>query len=119
MAASLLDHQFEFAEKLARLYTHIISSGYKFSLGDSYRPPETAALYAAQGKGITNSLHCLRLAQDLNIFLDNKIIISKSGLWSIGTYWEDLSWGEFNFHWGGNFKNLDVFHFSLGYGGRK
>ena len=64
----LTKQQAIFAKNVAKLLLFIEESGKHCSLGEAYRTPEQAAIYAQQGKGIKNSLHCNRLAIDLNLF---------------------------------------------------
>jgi hypothetical protein len=86
------------------------------SIDEAYRPPETAELYEKQGRGIKNSLHCLRLAVDLNLFIDGVYQKSVEPYRFLGEYWKSL-------HplcaWGGDFKNRDARHFSIRHGGRE
>ncbi len=87
--------------------------GYEVTYGEAYRPPEQAALMAAQGKGIANSLHTQRLAIDLNLFRDGVYLSSSEAHRPLGEWWEkqhDLC------RWGGRFK--DGCHYSLAHGGR-
>ena len=57
-----------FAQNVARLIEYIFKTGYYCTLGECWRSPEQAEIYVKQGKGIKNSLHCQRLAIDLNLF---------------------------------------------------
>ena len=65
---TLGEQQRLFAELTGRFITAVYQRGYHLSFGEAWRPPETAALYAQQGRGIANSLHGLRLAIDWNLF---------------------------------------------------
>lgn len=64
---SLSDKQFEFARNMASLELWI-AERFKYVRGEALRSPEEAARLAGLGKGIKNSNHCLKLAQDLVIF---------------------------------------------------
>ena len=97
---------------LAKLITWTEENGYELSLGEAYRPPELAELYAKQGKGIKNSLHTQRLAIDLNLFRDGKYLSSTSDHEPLGVYWESLGGS-----WGGRFN--DGNHYSLEHEGVK
>ena len=59
---TLSQKQQNFAGNVGKLLTYIYNKGFSVSLGECYRTPEQAALYAKQGKGIVNSLHCKKLA---------------------------------------------------------
>lgn len=62
--------QQKFAQDAARLILKAAELGYGVTLGDAYRLPEQAKTNAASGSGIAKSLHCERLAIDLNLFKD-------------------------------------------------
>lgn len=104
-----------FARLAGELITHIYSMGYEVTFGECWRPPETAALYAKEKKGIINSLHCDRLAIDLNLFKDGKFLTTTEDWKAFGEWWEAKIPGTTT--WGGRFK--DANHFSFMDGGRK
>ena len=103
-----------FASLLPALIQEAHTLGFTVRLGEAYRPPETARLYALQGIGIANSLHCDRLAIDL--------ILDRDGVWQkntetylpLGEFWEKLHPLA---RWGGRFR--DGNHFSLAHGGAR
>jgi hypothetical protein len=106
--SDMVDKQHRFSLMLARLITYTASlPGYQVTGGDWYR--DSRCDY-----GHPRSLHKLRLAVDLNIFVD--------GLWRkdvesyrpLGEYWE-LMGGA----WGGRFEEGDANHFSLEHDGMK
>ena len=110
-----------------RLFTHYVGSliiwlydhGYEATLGDAYRSPEQAALNAkpdANGvvKGIRNSLHCERLAIDLNLFKDGIYLTGTESYRPMGEFWESLHPLA---RWGGRFG--DGNHFSFEHMGKK
>ena len=120
-----------FAFDVGRLLSWIESQGYQATWGESWRSQVEAWINAlvpgctlqalkndltintystpVGGYGIQNSLHCERLAVDLNIFIDGKLVEDKATLQPIGDYWESLS--PMN-HWGGNFTTRpDTDHF--------
>jgi hypothetical protein len=103
-----------FAKLLARLLDKAHELGFELTLGEAWRPPEMAKIYAQQGKGIVNSLHVDRLAIDLNLFKDGKYLDSGLEHKALGEWWEQQ-------HplcaWGGRFK--DPNHYSVRYAGRK
>lgn len=116
---TLPEKQRIFPRLLAKLIEFAYSKGYEITMGECWRSPETAALYAKSGKGIKNSLHCERIAVDLNIF--------KNGVWSqepkdykvLGDYWKGLGGPLFETCWGGDFTSKDNDHYSISDGGRK
>ena len=100
-----------FARNVARLIEYIFKSGYYCTLGDAYRPPETAALYEAQGKGIKDSLHCKRLAIDLNLFdAEGRYLTDGKYYKRFGDYWTTL---HIDNRHGGRFKRKDHGHFEM------
>lgn len=107
--SELVSAQLKFSEMVGKLLTHIYASGYAVSFGEAWRTPEQAALNASKGIGIKNSLHCSRLAIDLNFWKDGGLITAPH---EVGEYWESIGGS-----WGGRFG--DPPHFSLAYGGRK
>lgn len=141
MASELLKAQWLFAESLPRLIDHAVQLGYKVTLGEVYRSNEQAELNAIgfsgraavakliekqfpllaakiadnRGNGIRNSVHCLRLAVDLQLF-------DASGKWLTDAYpytlladfWESLG----PTHRAG-IRFGDTPHFSLEFNGAK
>jgi hypothetical protein len=84
---------------------------YRVTLGECYRPPETAELYSKQGIGSANSNHCVRLAVDLNLFYQGEFLTSLEEYRTAGGLWKSL---DPDARWGGDFKNLkDGNHFSF------
>jgi hypothetical protein len=112
MISELLGKQATFAYNVSYLLQFIHDKGYMCTFGDAFRSPEQAKLNAAAGKGIANSLHCERLAIDLNLFdKDGKYLTSKEDFQKIGEYWKDLNPKN---RWGGDFQHLiDSNHFEM------
>lgn len=105
----LADEQAWFAKDVSLLIKEIFLKGYSCTFGEAYRTPEQAEIYAKQGKGIKNSLHCKRLAIDLNLFSpEGKYLTEAKEYTYFGIYWKSL--GKKN-RWGGDFKNGDANHF--------
>lgn len=108
--------------KKQKLFTHLVakliefaySQGYELTFGEAWRPPETAAIYAKQGKGIKNSLHTKRLAIDLNLFKGDVYLTKSEDYKPLGEFWEGL---DPLCRWGGRFK--DGNHFSIEHEGVK
>ena len=103
--------QEEFAQSAARLIQRAAELGYTVTFGEAWRTPQQAALNAADGKGITHSLHIERLAIDLNFFREGQYIQDGSQLRELGEWWKAL--GP-KYRWGGDFQHLpDGNHFSI------
>lgn len=107
--------QKQFPLLLCKLIDFIYASGYEVTFGELWRPVETAALYAKQGKGSANSLHCIRLAADLNVFLEGRFLTDGKLYEFAGVYWESLSRDGLVCAWGGRFG--DGNHFSIEHNG--
>jgi hypothetical protein len=87
-----------FARDVATLFKYMEEKGFKYTFAEAYRTPEQAELYAKQGKGIKDSLHCKRLAIDINLFdSDGKFLEDAASHKQFGEFWESLSpmnrWG--------------------------
>lgn len=90
-----------FAYNAAKLILYITSKGYSVTLGEAWRTPEMAEIYAKEGKGIVHSQHINRLAIDLNIFdPSGKFITVSEELKEFGDFWEAMCNAN---RWGGNF----------------
>lgn len=114
---TLREKQSLFARLLALLIVEAEQMGYRVTLGEAYRTAEQAAWNAERGIGIADSLHCSRLAIDLNLFELRGTrwvyLTSTESHRSLGEWWErqdDLC------RWGGRFD--DGNHYSLTHGGR-
>ena len=99
-----LEHdQVIFTENVCKLIEHIDSLGFKVTLGEAFRTHAQAVIYAHSGLGIVNSLHCQRLAIDLNIFSpQDKLLATIDTCEQFGAYWESLNprnvWGGYWLH---------------------
>ena len=122
----LLKKQGLFCVLLSEFIKDLTQRGYLVTMGECWRSPETAEIYAKEHKGIVNSVHCLRLACDLNIFTSaGKQLVSKDDYKFAGEIWK--SYGEMlercnqesvQTIWGGDFQpNPDADHFSIGHQG--
>jgi hypothetical protein len=105
-----------FVRLQVRLVVWATTNGYELTDGESYRPPETAEIYAKQGKGIKSSLHCERLAKDWNLFKQGKYLTTTEAHRPLGEYWKSL---DPLCAWGGDFKKPDGGHYSLRHGKRR
>lgn len=116
---TLSSKQREFARLVGRLLRAIDSLGYEVTLGEAYRPPETAALYAKEGRGIARSLHTARLAIDLNLWRNNQYLTDPKEYLPAGELWESYSTPDIHCCWGGRFQIADAVHFSIAHGDLK
>lgn len=95
----LQEQQALFAQDVAKLLQFIASQGIRVTLGEAYRTPEQAKWNADKGIGIVDSLHCKRLAIDLNIYKDGVYQFKSKDYYFAGKYWESLNklnrWGGF------------------------
>src|SRR5271157_5614640 len=94
----MIHAQFIFAKNIALLLQFIFASGYFCSVGEAFRTKEQAIWDQSNHTGIVASLHCERLAMDLNLFnRDGKYLDDKKDYEVIGKYWENLNprnrWG--------------------------
>ena len=108
----ILSTQMQMSRRLCDLLQWIHANGFECTLGEAHRTAEQAAIYAADGRGINESLHRERLAIDLNIFKDGRWITSSDELKPVGLYWESIGGA-----WGGRFG--DGNHFSFPIDGRR
>lgn len=104
----LSEKQQIFAVNQAKLILYMNEKGYGCTLGEAWRTPEMASIYAANGKGIKNSLHCIRLAIDINLWKDGVYLTTEEPHRQFGEYWETL---HENNRWGGRFG--DANHYEM------
>jgi len=115
MSETLGQKQRRFTRLVGLLIEWAYKQGYELTFGDAYRSPEQAKQNAATGKGIINSLHCERLAIDVNLFIDGVYQTDSAAYEPLGAFWESLG---SDCAWGGRFKRPDGNHFSVRHGGR-
>jgi hypothetical protein len=116
---TLVEKQGKFTEFMSKFTLALIAKGYTVTDSEAYRPLETALLYEKQGRGVANSLHCLRLARDINLFHGDQREVSFNGYLEAGELWESYSTQDFTCCWGGRFLRQDVMHFSFSHRGVK
>lgn len=109
---TLREKQTKFAYMLGEFLLWCSAEGHQVTLGEAWRPETMAEFYARKNKGIVRSLHCKRLAVDLNYFIDGKYQRSTKAYRVLGEKWESMG-GT----WGGRFN--DGNHFSLEHEGVK
>lgn len=112
MSETLRQKQSRFASMVALLINKAFEMGYEVTLGEAYRSEWEAARLAKEGLGIKRSLHCDRLAVDLNLFKDGVYLATTEAHRPLGLWWESIGGA-----WGGRFN--DGNHYSLAHEGRK
>lgn len=112
----LIQKQKIFTQLVAKLLQECASRGYEVTFGETWRPPETAKFYSESGEGVANSLHCFRLAVDLNLFKDGIYLRKTPNYLEMGDYWKSLSTVDYTCCWGGDWGK-DGNHFSLEHNG--
>mgnify|MGYP001559547470 CR=1 FL=1 len=113
---TLREQQSIFVFLVANLINYARAQGYELTWGETYRSPEEAKRLADAGLGSALSLHPLRLAVDLNLFIDGEYQTSTEAYQQLGEWWEQQ---HLLARWGGRFsKRPDGNHFSLEYHGR-
>lgn len=117
MTLTLLEKQKAFSRCVSKFINDLALRGYSVTLGEAYRPPAVANIYASENKGIANSNHIIRLAIDLNLFLDKKWLQTVEELTIPGALWKSYSTDTIECAWGGDFKpNPDSDHYSFLHG---
>lgn len=109
--------QEEFSQSVAQLILKAKELGYGITFGEAYREPKQAAADADAGIGIVRSLHCERLAIDLNVFRNGRWLTHGEDFTELGEWWCGLGpW----YRWGGHFKSRpDGNHFSISPDGQR
>lgn len=97
---------------VAHLILKAEEMGYEVTFGEAWRSEEEARRLAANRQGIKRSLHCDRLAVDLNLFIDGVWFRETRHHLQLGEWWESVGGA-----WGGRFG--DGNHYSLAHEGRK
>lgn len=112
---TLRSKQSLFVKLVAQLIDWAYAQGYEITFSEAYRPPFVAEEYARRGVGIKTSLHCSRLAIDLNLFKDGKYLTRTKDHEPLGEYWKNL---HPLCRWGGDFRRRDGNHYSMTHRGR-
>lgn len=115
---SLREKQSLLVKCLGKFIDYATSQGYELTLGESYitTPRKTRnGLVMEDGVHMPGSLHYVRLALDINLFVNGEYITDGSHpAWlELGAFWESL---DPLCRWGGRFR--DANHLSLAHGGR-
>lgn len=75
-----------------------------------WRTPEMAEIYAERGTGIKNSVHRKKLALDIKILRDGKLIWDGDEYRILGEKWESM---DEDARWGGRMRRRDIYHYSF------
>jgi hypothetical protein len=116
---SLSAKQRRFTKCLGLLTKQIERLGYEWTEGDGYRDPRVHGEWGVKGSyAAAFSVHKLRLAQDINLWVDGEYITDGDHIayQQLGEFWEGL---DPDARWGGNFKSNDANHFSFEHEGYK
>ena len=106
---TLAQHQQAFALDVSKLIQAIYQLNHSCTFGEAYRTDAQAYANFCAGIGIKNSLHCKRLAIDLNLFNEQGDYCPiQEPYKQFGDIWESLD--PLN-RWGGNFARGDANHF--------
>jgi len=109
--SDLLQRQIIFPHNISKLITYIYVQGFHMTFGEAYRTQEQAQWYAEHGLGIAHSLHCERLALDLNLFDSSGNYLTDGDHYKpFGEYWKTLNPSN---RWGGDFTRKDYNHFEM------
>lgn len=101
----------------AKLIEFASSQGYDLTWGEALRSPAQAMANAADGSGIANSLHLVKLAVDFALFKGGVDLTGVEDFRPLGEYWKSL---DPLCCWGGDFVTRpDADHFSLTWNGIK
>jgi D-alanyl-D-alanine carboxypeptidase len=116
---TLRQKQSRFVWLVAQLIIQATARGYELTFGECYRSPEEARRLAKLGLGTITSLHCSKLAIDLNLFRDGAYLKATEDYQPLGEWWEQQSTADVTCCWGGRFARADGNHFSIAHGSRK
>lgn len=97
---TLSQAQGTFAHNYAKLILWVYDQEWSVTGGELYRPEEMAKIYAERGIGIDPSFHTLKLAGDLNLFINGVFQTNRDAYKPLGDYWKSLD--PLN-RWGGDF----------------
>lgn len=112
MKETLGQKQRRFTRAVGMLICHAYDLGYELTVGDAYRDPRLHGNHGEKkGYGSANSVHKLRLAADLNLFVGGEYITnSDHPAWDkLHKYWKGLG--------GADMVPNDANHFSFEHGG--
>ena len=115
----LSEKQQRFTRCVGLLIQQAYSLGYGLTFGDAFRDPRVHGPNGTKGSyAAANSVHKIRLAVDLNLFVDGSYITDSDHVAykRLGEFWKGL---DQDARWGGEFASGDANHFSFDHGGFK
>ena len=115
---TLREKQSAFVVLIGKLIGEATRRGYELTFGEAYRSPEEAERLSKTGAGIEHSLHSIKLAIDLSLFIDGVYQSDSAAYLPLGIWWESQSSDGLICRWGGRFKRKDGNHFSVEHEGR-
>lgn len=107
---ALSEKQRLFAKLIGDFLVWIYANGYEVTGGEWERNQTQAQLDAKNHTGIVHSLHILRLALDLNLFVKGVYQTRSNAYSPLGEHWKTL---HPLCRWGGDFSKPDGNHFSI------
>ncbi len=106
---TLSQKQQRFVRMVLQLLCFATASGFALTFGEALRTQAQANANAESGAGISNSLHLLKLAIDLQLFINDEYQTDAEAYRPLGDFWKSIGGS-----WGGDFVHLvDANHFSL------
>lgn len=99
-----------FTKLVGQLILWSYTNGYELTFGETVRTQAQADANASSGKGLARSNHLIRLAVDLNLFINGEYRTDSESYKGLGNYWKSL---DPLCRWGGDFSKPDGNHFSL------
>lgn len=108
---SLGDKQRRFAFCVSELIQYAYACGYELTFGDAYRDPRVHGEFSKKDSySAAKSVHKLRLAVDLNLFVGGVYITDGDhpAYIKLGEWWESL---DEDARWGGRFQDSNHFSF--------
>jgi hypothetical protein len=88
---TLREKQSAFVLNVSKLIAFAYGKGYELTFGEALRTKEQQAIYFKSGKSKTmNSRHLVKLAVDLNLFIDGEYKSDNESYKSLADYWKSL-----------------------------
>jgi hypothetical protein len=107
---TLLDKQVTFLLNVSKLIQWASKNGFQLTAGELYRTEEQQQIYLKTGLSkVLRSQHQIRLAIDLNLFIDGDFITDKEKYKPLSDYWKALHpLNKAGYDWG-----WDANHFEM------
>jgi len=108
---TLREKQSVFLLNFAKLIQWVYEQGWELTAGELLRTPEQQAIYVQEGKSKTSdSKHLIKMAGDLNLFIDGVFQTDGDAYKPLGDYWKSLNTDNI---WGGDWEFKDNDHFQM------